>query len=157
MMDFKTPFIEFQSELYSLLTKADEMEGLEVFDSSSAIEDILDTFNEDFESIKYAVISDITCTPTSAKTDTIIWHITARLELFSTYRGRMDIAKMTNLIGSVATKYQTEFNANLYDKGYNIVRMNIGDCVTGSAFYNLGYKWQNGYMNLEYYICQNEN
>lgn len=156
MMNFKTPFIEFQSELYSLLTKADEMEGMEVFDSSSAIEDVLETFGDDYQSIKYAVISDITCTPSSAKADTIIWHITARIELFSTYHGRMEIAKMTNQIGSVATRYIDAFNANLYEKGYSVVRMNVGDCVTGSAFYNLGYKWQNGYMNLEYYVVQNE-
>ena len=155
-MNFKTPFIEFQSELYSLLTKADEMEGLKIFDSSSAIDDILESFDDNFKDIKYVVISDITCTPTSAKTDTIIWHITARLELFSTYHGRMEIAKMTNTIGSVATNYLEAFNSNLNEHGYSVVRMNVGDCVTGSAFYNLGYRWQNGYINLEYYLYQNE-
>lgn len=151
-MIFNAPLIAFQSELYSMFSNADEM-TFAVYDSALTVNEILDSLKEQ-EIINYGVLADVACTPSSAKADSIMWRVNVRIELFSTYRGRKQIADMINLIGSVATQYQKEFDANLAAKGYRLIRMEAGESVIGGAIEANGIIWQNGYINLNYQLYQ---
>lgn len=146
-MIFSTPFIAYQSELYALLTTADEMEDFKFFDSCTSIDEILERLDQQ-KNVQFGVIADISCNQTHTKTDLPFWNITVRLELFSNYSGRMQIAEMINLIGSVATKYEEKFRINLSCKGYYMHKMNVGESVIGAAIANGPIKWQNGYITL---------
>lgn len=151
-MIFTTPFIPFQSELISLLTKADEM-TFEVYDSGLSIDEILGPL-QSLSNVHYGVIADISCTPDSAKADSIMWRVNVRVELFSSYKGRKQVAEMINLIGSTVTKYAEAFDQNLSVKGYSVIRQEIGESVIGAAVFMNGLTWQNGYINLNYYLYQ---
>ena len=151
-MIFNAPLIAFQSELYSMLSNADEM-TFDVYDSALTVNEILDSLKEQ-EIVNYGVLADVACTPSSAKADSVMWRVNVRIELFSTYRGRKQIADMINLIGSVATQYQEEFDANLAAKGYRLIRMEAGESVIGGAIEANGIIWQNGYINLNYQLYQ---
>ena len=151
-MIFNAPLIAFQSELYSMLSNADEM-NFEVYDSALTVDEILASLKEQ-EIVNYGVLADVACTPSSAKADSVMWRVNVRIELFSTYRGRKQIADMINLIGSVATQYQKEFDANLAAKGYRLIRMEAGESVIGGAIEANGIIWQNGYINLNYQLYQ---
>lgn len=151
-MIFNAPLIAFQSELYSMLGNADEM-TFDVYDSALTVNEILDSLKEQ-EIVNYGVLADVACTPSSAKADSVMWRVNVRIELFSTYRGRKQIADMINLIGSVATQYQEEFDANLAAKGYRLIRMEAGESVIGGAIEANGIIWQNGYINLNYQLYQ---
>ena len=151
-MIFNAPLIAFQSELYSMLSNADEM-TFDVYDSALTVDEILASLKEQ-ETVNYGVLADVACTPSSAKADSVMWRVNVRIELFSTYRGRKQIADMINLIGSVATQYQKEFDANLAAKGYRLIRMEAGESVIGGAIEANGIIWQNGYINLNYQLYQ---
>ena len=151
-MIFNAPLIAFQSELYSMLSNADEM-NFEVYDSALTVDEILASLKEQ-EIVNYGVLADVACTPSSAKADSVMWRVNVRIELFSTYRGRKQIADMINLIGSVATQYQKEFDANLAAKGYRLIRMEAGESVIGGAIEANGIIWQNGYINSNYQLYQ---
>lgn len=146
-MVFSTPFIAYQSELYALLTNADEMADLKFFDSCTSIDEILESLDQQ-KNIQFGVIADISCNQTHTKTDLPFWNVSVRLELFSNYSGRMQVAEMINLIGSVATKYEKAFRINLSQKGYYMHKMNIGESVIGNAIADGSIKWQNGYITL---------
>lgn len=154
-MVFSTPFIAYQSELYSLLTNADEMADLKFFDSALSIDEVLDSLDQQ-ENVHFGIISDISCNQNHTKTDAPFWNVTVRLELFSNYSGRMQVAEMINLIGSVATKYEDVFRHNLTAKGYYLHRMNVGESVIGSAIADGPIKWQNGYITLNALVEQIE-
>lgn len=151
-MIFSTPFIPFQTELISMFTKADEM-NFSVFDACMTVDEIIDSL-KNMDNIHYGVISDVSCTPSSAKTDSIMWRCNVRIELFSTYTGRKQVAEMVNTIGNVATKYQKVFGTRLQAGGYSLVRLEIGESVIGSAIFANGITWQNGYINLVYHLYQ---
>lgn len=151
-MVFYAPLIPFQSELYKLLAKADEM-NFSVYDSALTVAEILGSLKNQ-EVVNYGVIADISCTPSSAKADSVMWRVNVRVELFSTYRGRKQIADMINLIGSVITSYRDAFEANLAFKGYSVVDQKIGESVIGNAIEANGIIWQNGYINLNYQLYQ---
>ena len=151
-MIFNAPLIAFQSELYNMFSNADEI-NFAVYDSALTIDEILSSLkNQDI--VNYGVIADISCTPSSAKADSVMWRVNVRIELFSTYRGRKQIADMINLIGGVATQYQKEFDANLATKGYRLIKMEAGESVIGGAIAANGIAWQNGYINLNYQLYQ---
>lgn len=151
-MIFKAPLIAFQSELYAMLKNADEM-NFDVYDSAMTIAEILNSLKNQ-ETVNYGIIADVSCSPSSAKVDSVMWRVNVRIELFSTYRGRKQVADMINLIGSVATSYQETFDANLRAKGYRVIRMEIGESVIGGAIEANGIVWQNGYINLNYQLYQ---
>lgn len=151
-MIFKAPLIAFQTELYKLLNNADEM-NFAVYDSALTIDEILGSLKQQHV-VNYGVLADISCTPSSAKADSVMWRVNVRIELFSTYRGRKQIADMINLISSVVTQYQKEFGINLHYEGYDLVRMEIGESVIGGAIAANGITWQNGYINLNYQLYQ---
>ena len=153
-MVFTTPFFAFQSELYKLLTNADEMD-FPVYDSSLSLQDITKQLNFQGE-VNYGIITDVTGTPTSAKTDAIIWKMSVRIELFSNYRGRKRIADMITKIGEVTTQYIEPFNINLAKNNYSVVRMVIGQSTIGPAINDGAINWQNGFINIEYYLSQLE-
>lgn len=154
-MVFSTPFIAYQSELYALLTNADEMADLKFFDSESSIDEILESLDQQ-EIVQFGVISDISCIQNHTKTDAPFWNVTTRLELFSNYKGRLRVAEMINLIGVVATKYEEVFKHNLIGKGYYMQRMNIGESVIGSAISDGHTVWQNGYITINALLEQIE-
>ena len=77
-----------------------------------------------------------------------------RLELFSTYKGRKQVADMINTIGNAVTKYAEVFDRNLQGKGYGVIRQQIGESVIGAAIFMNGLTWQNGYINITYYLSQ---
>lgn len=151
-MIFTTPFIPFQSELIKMLTSADEM-TFGVYDSALTVEEIMKDL-QTLNTVQYGVIADISCTPTSAKTDSIRWRVGVRIELFSTYKGRKQIAEMINTIALVASKYRLVFDANMQGKGYAVVRENIEESTIGPAIIANGLTWQNGYINLSYELYQ---
>lgn len=151
-MIFKAPLIAFQSELYAMLSNADEM-TFSVYDSSMTISEILNSLKNQ-EIVNYGVIADVSCSPTSAKADSVMWRVNVRIELFSTYRGRKQVADMINAIGSVATQYADVFDANLAAKGYRLIKMEAGESVIGGAVEANGIVWQNGYINLNYQLYQ---
>lgn len=153
-MKFSAPFYEFQEELYALLTKADEMD-FQVFDSAMTVNEISEQL-KNLSEVKFGVIADVSAAPTSSKVDAIIWAMSVRIELFSNYRGRKKIAEMINKIGSVATEYLEAFDSNMMPKGFSVVRMSIGESTIGSATGNGSLIWQNGYINLTYYLSQLE-
>ena len=81
-MIFKAPLIAFQSELYAMLNNADEM-TFSVYDSSMTIGEILNSLKNQ-EVVNYGVIADVSCSPSSAKADSVMWRVNVRIELFST-------------------------------------------------------------------------
>ena len=149
-MVFEIPFIPFQSEIYSLFTKADEM-NFDVYDGAIGIEEIVEPLKT-LEEINFGVIADVSCTQSSTKTDSVMWNVNVRIELFSTYSGRMRIAEMANTIGNVVTKYVEPFNVNLSQKGYSVIKADIGESFVGSTMFAYGIQWQNGYINLNYQL-----
>lgn len=151
-MVFELPFIAFHSELYNLLTMADEM-NFGVYDSSLGIDEIVEPLKT-LEEINFGVISDVTCTQTSAKTDSVMWTVNVRIDMFSTYKGRKRIAEMANTIGSVATQYADAFNINLGKKGYSVIKQDVGESLVGSATIAYGLQWQTGYIKLQYQLYQ---
>lgn len=151
-MIFATPFIPFQTELLKMLTNADEM-SFSVYDSCMSVSEILESLKT-LEDIHYGVIADVSCTPASAKADSIMWRVNVRIEVFSTYSGRKQVAEMINAIGSVATQYAEIFNINLQPKGYSVIRQEVGESVVGTALAANGLTWQNGYINLVYHLYQ---
>lgn len=153
-MVFKPPFYEFQSEIYSLFTKADEM-NFSIYDSGLSIQEILNDL-KNMSSVKYGIIADVTGSQASAKVDSIIWQMSVRIELFSNYKGRKPIAEMINTITAVATQYIDAFSANLISKGYQVVRMSVGESAIGSAIGDGSLVWQNGYITLNYFLAQLE-
>lgn len=153
-MVFAPPYTELQTEFYKLMTNADEMD-FEVYDSGMSIQEIMGSLKL-MNTINYGIIADITGTQTAAKTDTIIWQMNIRLELFSNYKGRKQIADMINTVAKVVTTYQNEFNANLCQKGYFVVRNQIGESAIGSAIGDGNLTWQNGYITITYFLSQLE-
>ena len=153
-MVFAPPYTELQTEFYKLMTNADEMD-FEVYDSGMSIQEIMGSLKL-MNTINYGVIADITGTQTAAKTDAIIWQMNIRLELFSNYKGRKQIADMINTVAKVVTTYQNEFNANLCQKGYFVVRNQIGESAIGSAIGEGNLTWQNGYITITYFLSQLE-
>lgn len=151
-MKFTTPFYVFQAELYKLLTNADEMD-ISIYDSALSLEEINGLLKQQ-QSVKYGIITDISGTPTSAKVDAIIWKMTVRIELFANYKGRKPVADMITKIGEVATSYLEPFDINLSNRGYSVVRMEIGQSIIGSAITDGAIVWQNGYITLNYYLSQ---
>lgn len=151
-MIFSTPFIAFQTELISMFTQADEM-SFSIFDACMTVDEIMDAL-KNLSDIHYGVISDVSCIPSSAKADSIMWRVKVRIELFSTYSGRKQVAEMVNTIGSVATQYQNVFDARLRAGGYSVIRQEVGESVIGSAIVANGITWQNGYINLVYHLYQ---
>ena len=151
-MVFEIPFIPFQSEIYSLLTKADEM-NFDVYDSAYPIEEIIEPLRN-LDEINFGVIADVSCTQTSTKTDSVMWNVNVRIELFSTYNGRMRIAEMANTIGNVVTQYVEAFDSNLSAKGYSVIKAEIGEAAIGTTMFAYGLQWQNGYINLNYRLYQ---
>lgn len=151
-MIFSTPFIAFQTELISMFTQADEM-NFSIFDACMTVDEIMDAL-KNMSDIHYGVISDVSCKPSSAKADSIMWRVNVRIELFSTYSGRKQVAEMVNTIGSVATQYQNVFDARLRASGYSVIRQEVGESVIGSAIVANGITWQNGYINLIYHLYQ---
>ena len=153
-MVFAPPYTELQTEFYKLMTNADEMD-FEVYDSGMSIQEIMGSLKL-MNTINYGVIADITGTQTAAKTDAIIWQMNIRLEMFSNYKGRKQIADMINTVAKVVTTYQNEFNANLCQKGYFVVRNQIGESAIGSAIGDGNLTWQNGYITITYFLSQLE-
>lgn len=153
-MVFAPPYTELQTEFYKLMTNADEMD-FEVYDSGMSIQEIMGSLKL-MNTINYGIIADITGTQTAAKTDAIIWQMNIRLELFSNYKGRKQIADMINTVAKVVTTYQNEFNANLCQKGYFVVRNQIGESAIGSAIGDGNLTWQNGYITITYFLSQLE-
>lgn len=151
-MKFTTPFYVFQSELYKLLTNADEMD-FNVYDSALSLEEINKSLKQ-CEKVMYGILTDVSGTPTSAKTDAIIWKMSVRIELITNYKGRKPIAEMITKIGEVATAYLDIFDINLSGRGYSVVRMELGQSVIGSAITDGAITWQNGYITLNYYLSQ---
>lgn len=151
-MIFTTPFIPFQSELIKMFTSADEM-TFGVYDSALTVEEIMNDL-QTLSTVQYGVIADISCTPTSAKADSIRWRVGVRIELFSNYKGRKQIAEMINTIAMVASKYRLVFDANMQGKGYAVVRASIEESTIGSAVIANSLIWQNGYINLNYELYQ---
>lgn len=151
-MIFSTPFIAFQTELISMFTQADEM-NFSIFDACMTVDEIMDAL-KNMSDIHYGVISDVSCKPSSAKADSIMWRVNVRIELFSTYSGRKQVAEMVNTIGSVATQYQNVFDTRLRAGGYSVIRQEVGESVIGSAIVANGITWQNGYINLVYHLYQ---
>ena len=80
--------------------------------------------------------------------------MTVRIELFANYKGRKPVADMITKIGEVATSYLEPFDINLSNRGYSVVRMEIGQSVIGSAITDGAIVWQNGYITLNYYLSQ---
>ena len=154
LLVFAPPYTELQSEFYKLMTNADEMD-FDVYDSGLSIQEILGSL-KNMSSINYGVIADITGNQTAAKTDAIIWQMNIRLELFSNYKGRKKIADMINTVAKVVTQYQDAFNANLCQKGYFVVRTQIGESAIGSAIGDGNLTWQNGYLTITYFLSQLE-
>ena len=146
------PLIPFQSELYKLLSDPDEVDFV-VYDSSITAEDIYLKYR-DMDSVKFGVIADLSCSQTHAKADAIIWQMTTRIELFSNYRGRLRIAEMIQAIGNAVTRTEQAFSSNLAEKGYAVVRLDVGEAVIGSALYDGALTWQNGYITLHYWLSQ---
>lgn len=151
-MKFTTPFYVFQSELYKLLTNADEMD-FSIYDSALSLEEINKSLKQ-CDKVMYGILTDVSGTPTSAKTDAIIWKMSVRIELITNYKGRKPIAEMITKIGEVATAYLDIFDINMSGRGYSVVRMEIGQSVIGSAIADGAITWQNGYITLNYYLSQ---
>lgn len=151
-MIFNTPFIAFQSELLNMLMNADEID-FSIYDSCLSIDEILADLKI-LDNVHYGIVADVSCTPSSAKVDTIMWLVNVRIEVFSTYKGRLQVAEMINTIGNVATKYVDVFSRNLNDKRYSVIRQEIGESTIGPALTANGLTWQNGYINLKYYLSQ---
>lgn len=151
-MKFTTPFYVFQSELYKLLTNADEMD-FNIYDSALSLEEINKSLKQ-CDKVMYGILTDVSGTPTSAKTDAIIWKMSVRIELITNYKGRKPIAEMITKIGEVATAYLDIFDINLSGRGYSVVRMELGQSVIGSAITDGAITWQNGYITLNYYLSQ---
>ena len=152
-MVFNTPLIPFQQELYSMLGDREEM-SFALFDSGLSLEEILPQL-KGMEEINFGTIADISCNQTSAKVDAIIWKVSARIELFSTYKGRKKVAKMINEIGNIVTTKENVFNTRIKSKGFDLVRLEIGESVIGTALTEGGLTWQNGSITLNYWLCQN--
>lgn len=151
-MVFDPPIIPFLTELNTLFLKADEM-SYEIYDSGISIQEIAGKL-KNMDTVNFGVITDVSCVPESAKYDTILWRMQVRVELFSTYKGRKQIADMIRDVGTVATKYLDAFSKNLHHTGYKVVRMNITDTAIGSSNYDGALTWQNGYITLQYYLSQ---
>lgn len=154
MPTYNPPIIVFQEELYKLLSDKDEL-SFPTYDSGVPADDILAQF-ENLNDIKFAVISDVSCNQTHSKTDAIIWHIGVRLEFISTYRGRKKIAEMIQEVGNAVTRTEHAFGNNLFENGYALVRINIGEAVMGSSSHDGGIAWQNGYLIIDYWLSQIE-
>lgn len=146
------PIIPFQSELYKLLSDPDEVD-FTVYDSSITADDIYSKYRN-MDSIQFGIIADLSCAQTHAKADAIIWQMTTRIELFSNYRGRLKIAEMIQSIGNAVTRTEQAFSANLSEKGYAVVRLDIGEATIGSSYYDGALTWQNGYIILTYWLSQ---
>lgn len=153
-MEYKTPLIEFQSELYKMLSDKDELD-FPVYDAGIAAEDILVSF-KDLEHTKFGVIADLFCIQDHAKADAIIWKLNVRIEMISTYRGRMKIADMIHNLGSCITRNEDTLDHNLQQYGYSLVKVNIGDANIGTATHDGGLTWQNGFLNLTFWLSQIE-
>ena len=151
-MKFSTPFYVFQSEFFKLMTNADEMD-FSIYDSALSLEEINKSLKQ-CDKVMYGILTDVSGTPTSAKTDTIVWKMTVRIELITNYKGRKPIAEMITKIGEVATAYLDIFDANLSGRGYSVVRMELGQSVIGSAITDGAIVWQNGCITLNYYLSQ---
>lgn len=151
-MIFKIPFIPLQSEIYKMLTNADEM-NFDVYDSAYGIEEIVEPLKS-LDEINFGVMADVSCTQSSAKTDSVMWNVNVRIDLFSTYNGRMRIAEMANTLGDVVTRYEETFATNLSLNGYDVTMSSIGETVIGSTVMAYGLQWQTGYINLNYRLYQ---
>lgn len=153
-MEFKTPLIPFQKEFYRLMTTAGTI-SFSIYDSSVNIEELQNSL-KNLDEVNFGVISDLSCVPTSAKVDTVIWKVTVRVELFSSYRGRMKVAEMINKIGCATTDNEELFSVGLQTSGYSVTRMEIGESVIGSAVQSGALTWQNGYITVSYWIYQED-
>lgn len=134
------------------MTNADEMD-FEIFDSGLSLEEINKSLKQ-CDKVMYGILTDVSGTPTSAKTDAIIWKMSVRIELITNYKGRKPIAEMIAKIGEVATAYLDIFDINMSGRGYSVVRMELGQSVIGSAIADGAITWQNGYITLNYYLSQ---
>ncbi|MCQ2363180.1 MAG: hypothetical protein MJ041_02495 [Acidaminococcaceae bacterium] len=154
-MVFKIPLIPFQSELYKLLSDVEDGVKFPVFDSGLSLDEILPQLKEMSE-IEFATVADVSCSQSSAKVDAVRWSVSVRIELFSTYKGRKRVAEMMDTIGTVTTKFQRAFGANMAAKGYDLVEMSIGESTIGTPVTAGGVTWQNGFISLNYLLAQIE-
>lgn len=154
-MVFKIPLIPFQSELYKLLSDVEDGVKFPVFDSGLSLDEILPQLKEMSE-IEFATVADVSCRQSSAKVDAVRWSVSVRIELFSTYKGRKRVAEMMDTIGTVTTKFQRAFGANMAAKGYDLVEMSIGESTIGTPVTAGGVTWQNGFISLNYLLAQIE-